>query len=690
MLSSLEETGSFNEIMNSLQDMTSSNPNHRHKLKALKALKTYTMQGGNGSIDSHSVSDSSVENLENKIMANQNKSSVVALMKASVQNLHDGMKQQAAEKDIALREAVKNELAALETELIMADDLQIELYKSSLKNLLDRRNSIKIKKENEILHRALENEMYEGLALLPPDLIELALSELSKIVKNSNEEDDNYNNSINSSNSSSSSELNATQHLQQVRNICLTGNLSMRQQVHSALVGNKSNDSTIILAAFQQADTDGNGSLDVDELNVVIRELGTDLTRKQMCAVFNSIDKDGSGDISFEEFEVWWKTSSDSISIDTKVTIETAVDQYMNDHATDMVIVKSLSDQLEIVTNLVQTSKQNKEQQERNKKEKSKAFVSLIPQLGMEIRKTASTMHDNFQQMHQDLNVLKLNHGHDASFQQALNQTVLQMEQHEKQAHVEVQRSLEETMSVLKNQQQQMSNQSFRRLSVLDHSMRDTSNLVRDEIEKVNADVNELHDMTVKEIHLLSDKARKQLDAISNISEQLKLFEERNNTSKDETALVASNASVAAAVAASSHVMEQALSLSDLRCEKAELKYERAVDHIRHLHGIIHERREGLQNRLSQLVALDTVFLSAEGISKVKVGLPEKVVRAAVRFVEKGGLGGRRRYYSGNGNGRTSGSRRRGVDVDSSKGGELVGEGKRTSGRGTAVVNLWR
>ena len=82
----------------------------------------------------------------------------------------------------------------------------------------------------KLIQKHLENEMYEGLALLPPDLIELALSELSKIVKNSNEEDDNYNNSINSSNSSSSSELNATQHLQQVRNICLTGNLSMRQQ----------------------------------------------------------------------------------------------------------------------------------------------------------------------------------------------------------------------------------------------------------------------------------------------------------------------------------------------------------------------------------------------------------------------------------------------------------------------------
>ena len=100
------------------------------------------------------------------------------------------------------------------------------------------------------------------------------------------------------------------------------------------------------------------------------------------------------------------------------------------------------------------------------------------------------------------------------------------MERHEAQARKEVGRTLDETMEHLRTQQRNTTNESFRRLSALDHHVRDTSDLVKDEVVKVNADVNDLHDLTVQEIHNLSEKARAQLNAIQNIGDRMNLWEE--------------------------------------------------------------------------------------------------------------------------------------------------------------------
>ena len=132
-----------------------------------------------------------------------------------------------------------------------------------------------------------------------------------------------------------------------------------------------------------------------------------------------------------------------------------------------------------------------------------------------------------------------------------------------------------------------------------------------------------------------------------------------------------------------SHVMEKAMALSEARCEKAELKYERAVDHIRHLHSVIHQRRQNVTNRLSQLVALETVFLSAESVESDSVNISQNVKKA----VAEKGVGGttrnrRRRTSRGYSSRGVGGSKSDGYRVRTG-GGEV----KMMSG---TVVNLWR
>ena len=54
--------------------------------------------------------------------------------------------------------------------------------------------------------------------------------------------------------------------------------------------------------AFQRADADGSGSLDLDEFQMVLMESEANLTRKEIKMLFLSIDEDESGKVDFEEF----------------------------------------------------------------------------------------------------------------------------------------------------------------------------------------------------------------------------------------------------------------------------------------------------------------------------------------------------------------------------------------------------
>lgn len=53
---------------------------------------------------------------------------------------------------------------------------------------------------------------------------------------------------------------------------------------------------------FKHFDTDGSGSIDVDELGEVFRAMGQDLSKDELDALMRQADDDGSGEMEFEEF----------------------------------------------------------------------------------------------------------------------------------------------------------------------------------------------------------------------------------------------------------------------------------------------------------------------------------------------------------------------------------------------------
>lgn len=55
-----------------------------------------------------------------------------------------------------------------------------------------------------------------------------------------------------------------------------------------------------------QADSDGNGNLDRDEMAIVLKQMGRDLDAAGLDKVMGEIDADGDGQIDFEEFEAWF------------------------------------------------------------------------------------------------------------------------------------------------------------------------------------------------------------------------------------------------------------------------------------------------------------------------------------------------------------------------------------------------
>ena len=95
----------------------------------------------------------------------------------------------------------------------------------------------------------------------------------------------------------------------------LTGNsFDFHQALLSGQMG-KDTDESSIRKAFDEADTDGNGTLDKEEVADLMRSLmDTPPTAEGMDAIFNLLDLDGSGDVSFEEFTEWWRSGSSNIT----------------------------------------------------------------------------------------------------------------------------------------------------------------------------------------------------------------------------------------------------------------------------------------------------------------------------------------------------------------------------------------
>lgn len=63
-------------------------------------------------------------------------------------------------------------------------------------------------------------------------------------------------------------------------------------------------------------DTDGNGTLDVKELTVFVKEAGVEMTRNEIASVFMALDKNFDEKISYEEFYFWWMGSKEKIGSD--------------------------------------------------------------------------------------------------------------------------------------------------------------------------------------------------------------------------------------------------------------------------------------------------------------------------------------------------------------------------------------
>ena len=69
---------------------------------------------------------------------------------------------------------------------------------------------------------------------------------------------------------------------------------------------------------FEAIDTDGNGTIDRQELQKVLYNLGEKVNEHDVTECFNEIDTDGNGEISFKEFETWYLASKMRITTDVK------------------------------------------------------------------------------------------------------------------------------------------------------------------------------------------------------------------------------------------------------------------------------------------------------------------------------------------------------------------------------------
>jgi hypothetical protein len=69
-------------------------------------------------------------------------------------------------------------------------------------------------------------------------------------------------------------------------------------------------DDRVIAKAFSMFDTDGSGSIDLNELRGVCKQIGVPMTDDDLRAAMAEIDEDGSGELDKKEFKAWFKSLS--------------------------------------------------------------------------------------------------------------------------------------------------------------------------------------------------------------------------------------------------------------------------------------------------------------------------------------------------------------------------------------------
>ena len=64
---------------------------------------------------------------------------------------------------------------------------------------------------------------------------------------------------------------------------------------------------------FREADTDGNGSLSLDNFQVLCEQLGLNLSRREREVAFLCMDRNDVGTVSFEDLQAWWVDWDDEV-----------------------------------------------------------------------------------------------------------------------------------------------------------------------------------------------------------------------------------------------------------------------------------------------------------------------------------------------------------------------------------------
>lgn len=60
---------------------------------------------------------------------------------------------------------------------------------------------------------------------------------------------------------------------------------------------------------FSHFDRDGNGTIDAQEFESLLKALGADMPQEEMDLGLSLVDRDGNGTVEFDEFVAWWAGS---------------------------------------------------------------------------------------------------------------------------------------------------------------------------------------------------------------------------------------------------------------------------------------------------------------------------------------------------------------------------------------------
>eukprot|EP00614_Pseudopedinella_elastica_P027611 CAMPEP_0172615824 /NCGR_PEP_ID=MMETSP1068-20121228/62526_1 /TAXON_ID=35684 /ORGANISM="Pseudopedinella elastica, Strain CCMP716" /LENGTH=237 /DNA_ID=CAMNT_0013421085 /DNA_START=82 /DNA_END=795 /DNA_ORIENTATION=- len=71
-------------------------------------------------------------------------------------------------------------------------------------------------------------------------------------------------------------------------------------------------DESVVRAAFNTVDIEGDNALTAEELGMLCTNLGSTLEPNELETALHSLDKNGDGKVSYDEFIAWWKGDNSS------------------------------------------------------------------------------------------------------------------------------------------------------------------------------------------------------------------------------------------------------------------------------------------------------------------------------------------------------------------------------------------